>query len=145
MKSEYTTQEHLNILIDDKPLDIMLHELYSDKLFLGLIPTMVEWLDSLEEVELVYSRFVSDQSQVILPILMCPDDCDFTCTIIVAEVVTTDESISWNRIGIDNSQRRDINNTGATVEWLEKVPAFCFDITDYKQLERIYKQAKKKF
>ncbi|PAD74697.1 hypothetical protein [Paenibacillus campinasensis] len=143
MKSEYTTQEHLNILIDDKPLDILLHEIYPDKLLLGLVPTIVEWLDSNDEVELVYSRFVSNQSQAILPILMCPDDCDFSCTIIVAEVVSNEESVRWNRIGIDNSERSDINKTGTIVEWLEKVPAFCFDINDYKQLERIYRQAKK--
>ncbi|WP_145035817.1 hypothetical protein [Paenibacillus sp. Y412MC10] len=143
MKSEYTTQEHLNILIDDKPLDILLHELYPDKLLLGLVPTIVEWLNSIDEVELVYSRFVSNQSPDILPILMCPDDCDFSCTIIVAEVVCNEELISWNRIGIDNSERRDINKTGTLVEWLEKVPAFSFEINDYKQLERIYKQAKK--
>ncbi|PZD97228.1 hypothetical protein DNH61_03575 [Paenibacillus sambharensis] len=137
-KSEYTTQEHLNILIDNKPLDIVLHELYPDGLFLGLVPTLVDWLDSKEEVELVYSRFVSGKGQVILPILMCPDDCDFSCTVIVAEVDTKDDFVIWNRVGIDNSERKDISDTGTIVEWLEKVPAFCFDITDYKQLERIY-------
>lgn len=138
MKSKYTTHEHPNILIDDKPVDVLLHDVYPDQLFLGLVPTNVEWLDSNEEIELVNSRFKSDLSHTKLPILMCPDDCDFSCTIIVAEVISNDGVISWNRIGIDKSERRDVNNTGTIVEWLEKVPRFNFDLIQYQQLERIY-------
>lgn len=104
MKSKYTTIEHPNILIDGTPIDILLHDLYPDRLFLGLVPTNVDWLDSNEEIECVSSRFQSDQNHINLPILMCPDDCDFSCIIIVAEVIRYGEVIPWNRIGIDNSE-----------------------------------------
>lgn len=138
MKSKYTTLEHPNILIDGTPVDILLHDLYPDRLFLGFVPTNVDWLDSKEEIECVSSRFQSDQNSIKLPILMCPDDCDFSCTIIVAEVIRNGEVISWNRIGIDNSERKDIKNTGTIVEWLERVPCFHFDLNEYKQLDEIF-------
>lgn len=37
-----------------------------------------------------------------LPLLLCPDDCDFSCVVIVAEVEKTDNLVYWKRIGTVN-------------------------------------------
>ncbi len=81
LKSKYVSVEHPTILVDGVSLDLLLHNLYPDNLYLGLIPTITDWIHLKEEVELVISRFYSNLEKVILPILMCPDDFDLICTI----------------------------------------------------------------
>ncbi len=139
-KTKYVSLEHPTILIDGVPLDIILHKLYPDELFLGLIPTITEWIDLKEEADL--SRFHSDQDDVILPILMCPDDCDLTCTLIVADIVKNDNQVIWRRIGVDLSKFGTPYNyelIGTNVQWLNKVHEMRFDKHTYFEcLKSIY-------
>ncbi len=37
-----------------------------------------------------------------LPILLCPEDQDFFCIKVVAEVIYTENTVTWNRIGLVN-------------------------------------------
>ncbi len=78
-----------------------------------------------------------------MPVLMCPDDCDLSCTVIVAEVETGDKYIKWNRLGIDKSNPRELIEKNiflvTGVEWLDKVPQMSFSKESYRCIERIYK------
>src|SRR5690606_31609461 len=98
--TNYLKVDHPIISIDGIPLDLYLHNLYPDNLFLGLIPTITDWVTNQEDAEITLSRFYSKEEISILPILMCPDDCDFACTIIVAEVVKNENQVIWRRIGV---------------------------------------------
>nr|WP_154892428.1 hypothetical protein [Paenibacillus xylanexedens] len=142
--SKYVNVEHPVITIDGIPLDLYLHNLYPDNLYLGLIPTITDWIGLREEAELVLRRFISEEEIVILPILMCPDDCDLTCTLIVAEVLKTDHQVIWRRIGVDSSNLGIPYNyelVGQEVTWLDLVPEMKFSKDKYiENLETIYKQ-----
>lgn len=143
MKSEYCAEEHLTIVVDDIPLDKLLHSLYPSRNFLGLVPTIVDWLDDEQERVFVKRRFTSANQEEILPILMCPDDCDLWCTVIVANVVKADGQITWKKIGVDVSTREDMllgcGVIGSRVDWLDKIVPMNFEETQYwTQLSRIY-------
>lgn len=74
---------------------------------------------------------------------MCPDDCDLLCSVIVANVVKTDEYIIWKQVGIDRSNEEfrqlGYDGIGTTVDWLEKIPPMTFENTIYiSQLRKIY-------
>ncbi len=141
MKTMYIDAEHTVITIDGMPLDELLQKLYPDQFLRGLIPMIVDWMDS-KEAKLVIERFYSDDSPSILPVLMCPDDCDLSCTIIVAEVIRSYDKIIWNRIGYDNSecnQNTGMIDIGTKVKWFDKVNCMIFDReTYYTSLESIY-------
>lgn len=143
MRSRYVEVEHPTILIDGRPLDFILDEVYPDHLLLGLVPMIIEWISLEEEVTLVGQAYESDQVIKILPILMCPDDCDLTCTLVVVEVEIMDDLVHWKRFGIDkNKQKEFIKHNGfleTNVEWLNKVPSMTFYKEDYKTLDKIYK------
>lgn len=47
----------------------------------------------------------NENETTIYPILMCPDDNDFSCTIIVAEIRNCGDLIQWKQIGIDKKKR----------------------------------------
>ncbi|WP_438449223.1 hypothetical protein [Gorillibacterium sp. sgz5001074] len=142
--SKYVNVEHPVISIDGSPLDLYLHNLYPDNLFLGLIPTITGWIGLKEEAELVLSRFYSEEKIVILPLLMCPDDCDLTCTLVVAEVFITDNQVIWRRVGVDSSNLGIPYNyelIGNEVTWLNLVPVMKFSKDNYlENLKTIYKQ-----
>ncbi|WP_410511541.1 hypothetical protein PaeBR_15855 [Paenibacillus sp. BR2-3] len=132
LKSQYIQDEHYNIVIDGIAFDVRLNEFYPNNHYLGLIPVMIDWLSSEEERKLAQSRYRSTMNPEILPILMCPDDCDLYCTVIVAEVMIKDEEIIWNRIGLDTSQlSNNIEDLGEEVQWLGLVPTMRFKKEEY--------------
>jgi len=143
MKSEYCKVEHHNIVIDDTPLDLLLHSHYPSNHLLGLIPTIIDWVDDPKQKELIIERFNSANIEFVLPILMCPDDCDLWCTVIVAYVIKVDGFITWKHIGIDKSTREDLlqgyGSLGAKVDWLNKIPPMIFEESQYNaQLSKVY-------
>ncbi|OBY76668.1 hypothetical protein BBG47_25755 [Paenibacillus sp. KS1] len=143
-KSKYVKIAHPIILIDEQPLDDILNEFYPDDMIVGLIPTIVDWISYDEESKVIEDIYDSKDVIKILPILMCPDDCDLSCTVIVAEVETTKDQIKWTRIGIDKNNPMEVINkykffeTG--IEWLVNVPGMTFSKEDYKSLDKIYKR-----
>lgn len=141
--SKYVNVGHPVITIDGIPFDLYLHNLYPDNLYLGLIPTITDWIGLKEEAEFVLRRFISEEEIVILPILMCPDDCDLTCTLIVAEVLKSDDQVIWRRIGVDSSNLGIPYNyelVGKEVTWLDLVPEMKFSNDKYiENLKTIYK------
>ncbi|MGO4530382.1 hypothetical protein AB4Z30_14970 [Paenibacillus sp. 2TAF8] len=141
--SEYVDVKHPVIVINGTPLDIYLDQCYPDHHFLGLVPTVTEWISFKEELDLLMNRFYSDQENAILPILMCPDDTDLICTIIVAEVTKDDKEVIWSRIGMDMSELGIPFNyelIGTTVTWLDIIPELQFDKKIYfDTLKGIYR------
>ncbi|MBA9087892.1 hypothetical protein FHR92_004385 [Fontibacillus solani] len=142
MESKYVKAEHPIILVDGISLDKIIDEQYPDRFFLGLIPTIVDWMTLRKEAYLVQRRFNTSQGIHILPILMCPDDCDLTCTLIVAEVEVSEKLVKWKRIGVDTSRYDEScvyeEYIGTEVEWLDKIPELIFRKEDYEQLNIIY-------
>lgn len=143
MKSEYCDIEHHTIVVDGTPLDVLLHNYYPSNNLLGMIPTIIDWLSNPKEKELITERYNSVSKDSVLPVLMCPDDCDLWCAVIVANVVKADGYIVWKQIGIDKSTRDDLllgyDRIGSKVDWLNKIPQMTFNKEDYfSQLSKIY-------
>lgn len=138
-KTEYSNEPHLTINVDGNSLDKILHELYPDKNFIGLVPTLLDWLEDSKERKLVWNRFESKQNQVV-PILMCPDDIDLWCTIINVEIEKTENSVKWLRIGVDSGNSNNMpNSIGTNVEWLDKIKPMEFDKTEYEKFGSDFK------
>lgn len=132
-KSEHSEEPHLTINIDGSSLDKTLHNLYPDRDFLGLVPTLLHWLWKEEEREVVWTRLESEEKQIV-PILMCPDDVDFWCTIINVEVEKTEDTVKWLRIGVDESDfdNKPSEPIGTTVQWFNQVKPMEFERTQYE-------------
>ncbi|MBK8634740.1 MAG: hypothetical protein IPN72_14700 [Saprospiraceae bacterium] len=70
-----------NFRIDGYWLDEKLDELYPDKMYKGLNLTLVCWMEREDEKQLFGKEFCQTKNETtICPILMCPDDSDFSCT-----------------------------------------------------------------
>lgn len=66
------------------------------------------WSRSLEwegDVRFVWKAIELDKA--VLPLLLCPDDVDFTCIVVVAEVEKTEDFVYWNKVGFVLHERED--------------------------------------
>lgn len=70
---------------------------------------------------------------------MCPDDCDFSCTLVVAEIENWGNSIVWNRLGVNTDASNLPANVGAKVDWFYTIGALEFPIEEYVVMLRKFK------
>lgn len=127
--------DFINFRVDGYWLDEKLGELYPDQWFKGMVPTLVYWMERNDEKEVVWQRILPNENEPsVCPILMCPDDADFSCTIIVAEIFNFGEIIQWKRIGLNKTKEWEAEMVGTTVEWFEKFPVLNFHKSDYLQM-----------
>lgn len=66
--------------------------------FNGYCPAWSKELDFKGDIRFVWG-LISRENITILPILLCPDDLDFSCIVIVVEVDKTKDFVYWNRVG----------------------------------------------
>lgn len=51
-----------------------------------------------------FMKYILEQDKAVTPILSCPDDFDFSCIVIVADVIKYDDKVIWKRLGrVDHS------------------------------------------
>jgi hypothetical protein len=133
-KSEYSANDHLIITVDGRPLDHFISD-FDDNgrhRYGGLVPTLLDWLENEDERKLVWTRILPTIGQTTIgPILMCPDDCNFLCTTVVAEIERTGKTIESKRIGTNVSPtNKSVDRMGQEVNWFPGLQ-FSFDLNDY--------------
>jgi hypothetical protein len=141
-KSDYESyDDFLNFQVDSYWLDEKLEEIYPGNMYKGMVPTLLFWMEIEKEREIVWNRILPDEGQkTICPILMCPDDADFYCMLIDAEIENTGTTIRWNRIGIDRTKEFEPEKIGSTVEWFDKVKQLEFEINEYTDMLNEFKK-----
>lgn len=133
-KTKYSLNEHLTLFVDNIPLDEYLQSFFPEEELIGLVPTLLDWVESADERKVIWDRILpSDGQTTKAPILMCPDDLNFGCTIIIAEVKRENELITWTRFGRDNTLNRLLfpDKLGNTVVWFEQIAPLTFSLTEY--------------
>ena len=120
--------------VDEKPLDILLHEHYPKYRFIGLIPAIVHVDDPKDREFAKTSIFHDYGDKTISPILICPDDLDFDCTTIVVDVEVENNCIIWHRVGVLNvSGDRNPPFREEDVEWFDRLGPYQFDFRSYEK------------
>lgn len=130
-QSKYAAAPHLTIRVDGDPLDVILHEKYPDRNLIGLVPTLLNWLKDPEERKLVWERIDSNCKQIV-PILMCPEDIDLWCTVVVVKMEKTDSTVKWLRAGLDVGDGTNMPySIGTAIDWFDGFESFEFDRCEF--------------
>lgn len=122
------------IAVDGVALDVLLEQRAGGIALEGLVPTLLDWLSDPVERGIVWERVLPAVGDVVrLPLLMCPDDIDFYCTLVVAEVVADATHVYWRRLGTDVTADlwKDLHAVGSEVNWLDAVGSFVFEKEEY--------------
>jgi len=130
---------HLLLLVDGEPLDALLDRLAPGRELKGLVPTLLG-CESQTESSTVHARIVPASGVTTLaPVLMCPDDRDFSCTLVIAEVTGGDDFVEWRRLGLDiTAGDAPPELVGAQVEWFHGVGPFRFARIEYVNAVRVF-------
>ena len=135
--SKYVSERHKVLVLDGIPLDVLLDTVRPDLSLIGLVPTLLDWFDFPKEQALVWQRILPPTGCVaVAPVLMCPDDRDLWCSVVVAEVSPEESVVWWRRLGLDMSKSNpeDMPDAvGTSVEWFSGVGPFCFCRADYEK------------
>jgi len=136
----YKDREFLCVFINGKRLDECISSHVSSD-YIGLIPSWLDLYDmnyepSREEKEFVWKQTKLDEKRKILPILLCPDDFDFSCTVVVVEVISEVDAVIWNRFGVDVSKFNPDEDgvfkyIGNAVEWFDGIRPHVFCKSEY--------------
>lgn len=127
------------IEIDGKSLEDIILENRPD-IKKGIVPTFLNWLTNEDERKIVWERAVPKIGEKLkLPILMCSDDIDLWCTLIMVEVETDKEYVYWNKFGLEDSDAIKPEEIGKSVEWFTGINSMRFDKNEYLNLLNQYR------
>ncbi len=96
-------------VIDKKPIVDYLDEYIADGLCRtlssfgtmgGLLPAWTGDLEEKSENDFIWELIDSPEQKINLPILVCEDDCDLSCIIILVQLRKTKEYVYWDKIGV---------------------------------------------
>ena len=130
------------IFIDEVPLSELLEKLEPDSEAAGLVPAWLDWMVDEREQAAVWERMMPPaRGTVAVPVLVCPDDLDFSCSVVIADVEAEPDQIRWCRLGLDATGSDDPDRVGERVHWFEGVPAFVFKRDDYEACVKAFQDA----
>lgn len=142
-ESEFVHEPHLRFMIDGHPLDEILSAAFPQKKLGGLVPTTLNWLETQAEQDEVWKRFTETSiDKIVVPLLCCPDDLDFSCSIVVADVMFTPESVTWVQFGLDATPPQRLpHGIGENVEWLPGLGPFEFTRASYDMMVKTFQKS----
>jgi hypothetical protein len=80
----------------------------------------------------------------ICPLLICPDDQDFSCTTIVVEIENGRTTLKWNRVGINKCYEfRKYDLIERDVEWFPDIGPFEFNAEEYSNMVKTIRENRK--
>ncbi|CAA6802351.1 MAG: Unknown protein [uncultured Sulfurovum sp.] len=122
----YMNGEFLNIFINGESIEKLCNTT-------GLIPSFLHLMDEDEE-EQVWDMLESDSDEVsVLPILICSEDLDLSCSVVVVEVQKLENSVKWLRMGYGELGWIDESSL------ISSVPSFEFTHEEYDRCIRAFK------
>ena len=133
LPSEYCRDPHLVITIDGEPLDALILRHSGDPNLFGLVPAMLPWLRDPKERQVVWRRMLPPADcRLPVPVLICPDDVDLYCSVVIADIELAAEVVTWHRLGLDTGLPDGMpDSIGSKVDWFEGLGPFQFPRDDY--------------
>lgn len=101
-----------------------------------LVPAQV-WLWDDDEAKTAWELLEPfDDSTTIVPLLVCPDDRDMACTVVVTEQCVREDLVTWSRFGL---VVRLLNGITSSVKWCAAVQHAQFDRCQFEAAVGKYK------
>ena len=129
----YLKNEVLCAYIDGIRTDLLVSSITNESFVEGYVPAWHYNLFSLEDFEAIWNASVS-RNDVILPILICPEERDLSFRPIVTELITKGDTVIWNKFG-ELRQHHDRNE----VDWLSNI-VHKFKLGNFHEILKIFKQ-----
>ena len=95
-----------------------------------LVPAQT-WLYDQDESRIAWELLEpTHEGATIAPLLVCPDDMDLNCTVVVVEQIVDKKTVEWRRFGLSINH---INGVVTSVRWSELEQRAIFDRTQFEE------------
>ncbi len=118
-----------SIHIDDVLISELLCKTTGNNLDSGLFCAWAIQEEAIFQEDKYISTLLDEKRSCNLPILLCPEDQDFSCIIVVAQVIYTENTVTWNKIG--HVDIYDFNEKELEVSAIEDIENWTTD--DWEQ------------
>lgn len=123
--SKFVLEPHLNIFVDGVPLDVALGDQAE-----GLVSSLLGWFHNDADSAVPWQRILPDIGcTAYAPVLICPDDLDLFCSVVMAEVVSEPDAIRWDKLGFSANSG---SGPGSCVRWESSWGPYRFDRAEYE-------------
>jgi hypothetical protein len=130
--SKFVPEPHLSFWVDGGPLDVALG-------LDGHVSSLLGWFHDDAECAVPWERILPEIGRTgYAPVLICVDDLDLTCSVVIAEVVAEPEVIRWDRLGISAAAGRAV---GSVVLWEPAWGPYRFGRAQYEACLAKFKPA----
>jgi len=138
----FSKQKYYGILIDNTSLEDFVLKNNSDRVKHGLVSTFLNWLSDPNERRVVWERTLPELDyKTNLPILMCGEDIDLWCDVIITEIEISNEYVYWNKFGLDIGSGENMpESIGKNVEWFDNIKPLKFEKEEYTQVITLFKK-----
>jgi hypothetical protein len=128
--SKFVAEPHLVMAVDGVPLDELLEAARPELQLGGLVSSLLGWFHNDKDTAVAWQRILPEVGCTsFAPVLICPDDLDYVCSVVMAEVVAEADLIRWDRLGFDASQSGEV---GSCVRWEAGLGPFRFSRLEYE-------------
>jgi hypothetical protein len=118
--------------VDGVPLDVALG-------VEGLVSSLLGWFHQDEDCAVPWERIRPEVGCTgYAPVLICPDDLDLCCSVVMAEVVSEPDVVRWSKLGYNAAPRRSF---GACIRWEPGWGPYCFSRVEYEACLAVFKPA----
>ncbi|WP_241090697.1 MULTISPECIES: hypothetical protein [Pseudomonas syringae group] len=130
-KAKYSIDFYPTFAIDGVPIEVWLPRQNPDAEFHLVSAHAGLYCD--EDTSLIWDRIYSTAPgwKALVPMLVCPDDLDLSCTVIVAEQCAREHEVQWIRFGL---LRDPITQENPSVDWFDAIPCLTFDRSHYHRV-----------
>jgi len=140
-KALYATQDGPVLAIDGVPLYQWIKGAVFDRdgndETDSLVPAQ-DWLLNDDEARIAWKLLHPvDKSSTVVPLLVCPDDRDLSCTVVAVEQVVDGEAVLWKRFGLCQAS---INGVVTSVQWSPVEQSAMFDRSQFDEAVQQYKR-----
>lgn len=129
-KSKFVDEPHLVIMVDGVPLDELIDAALPGANLAGSVSSLLGWFRNDEDNLVPWQRILPETGCTgYAPILICPDDLDLSCGVVMVEVVAERDVIRWDRLGLDASRSGAV---GAYIRWAPAPGPYVFTRAGYE-------------
>ncbi len=130
-KSKHSLGFYPTFAVDGVPMEVWLPQ-HNREAELHLVAAH-SGLYSDKDTCLVWDRIYSTAPgwRTLVPLLVCSDDLDLTCTVIVAEQHAGEHYVQWRRFGLLKDL---ITLQSPAVDWYESIPSLTFERSQFQSL-----------
>lgn len=131
-QSKFAASAHPVLAIDGVSFDVWLSSQLNYPDLRDLVPAQ-GWLLEDQDLEIAWRRLTSQETNfsTVVPLLICPDDLDFDCTVVVAEQEITVDEVIWKRFGLSVESWGE--QVGSSVKWFEPNVSAKFNRSQFQQ------------